>query len=200
MRSRMCPPLILSLIVAVFLSACHRTDFDADQTTVCPEPEGSLVVLDYTVNCLYVGNQPETGCSELIPHDYFYADTFICSERSGASNNYLQAVIDQFLDIDASVVDAAVSDMSVPFSDLTSTVDQGVDDGAQPPTEDDGAQPPTQTENDPTPSADPVDQSNDDSCESANDGVCDEPERCTLGTDTTDCQQTDGQSPPPSEP
>ena len=191
MRSRMCPPLILSLLVSVFLSACHRTDFDADQTTVCPEPEGSVVVLDYTVNCLYVGDQPETGCSELIPHDYFYADTFICSERSGASNDYLQAVIDQFLDIDASVVDATVSDMSVPFSDLTSTVDQGVDDGAQPP---------TQTNDSTTPSMDPVAQSNDDSCETSNDGVCDEPERCTLGTDTTDCQQANGQSAPPSEP
>ena len=159
MRARVSLPLIVSLIVSVFLSACHRTDFNADQTTVCPEPEGSLVVLDYTVNCLYVGDQPETGCSARTPHDYFYADTFICSERSGARNAYLQAVIDQFLDIDASVVDAAVSDMSVPFSDLTSTVDEGVDDGASPPTQTDNDT--TQTDNDPTQSTDTADQNND---------------------------------------
>ena len=191
LQSRVHSSLFLSLFLLIFLSGCHRTDFDADQTTVCPEPEGSLVVLDYTINCLYVADQPETGCTEPTPHDYFYADTFICSERNGASNAFLQALIDQFLDVDARLVDAAASDMSVPFSDLTSTVDDGVDDGSQPP---------MQADDDQTTDTDTVEQRNNDTCETANDGVCDEPERCAPATDTTDCQDTSGQTPPPSEP
>ena len=42
--------LFVSLFVSMVLSACHRTDFDADQTTVCPEPEGSLLVAQHTVH------------------------------------------------------------------------------------------------------------------------------------------------------
>ena len=181
---------VLACIILVIVG-CHRTDFDADQTTICPEPEGSLVVLEYTINCLYVGDQPETGCPEIAPNDYLFADTFICSERSGATNAFLQDVIDSYLDIDANIIDASVSDTSVPFSDLTSTVDGGTGDDAREPTMDDAA--PATTDD--TPPANNMDE-----CESANDGVCDEPDLCAVGTDADDCNPSNGQTPQQSEP
>ena len=119
--------LFSASLLMVLCLACHRTEFDADQTTVCPAPEGNLVILEYTLNCLYVGDQPDTGCPESAPYDYVFRDTFICSERTRASETFLQAVIDRFLDIDAAIVDAFISDMAVPFSDLTSMVDGGED-------------------------------------------------------------------------
>ena len=41
---------------------------------------------------------------------------------------------------------------------------------------------------------------NTDECESANDGVCDEPSLCALGTDADDCNPSNGQTPQQSEP
>ena len=186
---------IFAILTLVFIG-CHRTDFDADQTSVCPEPEGNLVVVDYTLNCLYVGDQPDTGCPDAAPNIYLFEDTFICSERSGANNNYLRAVIDVFLNVDAGGLDMMLTDMSVPFSDLTSTVDGGNGaDGATTSDPTTGAEPdidpaqPVSTDNESDGNG--GDDGDEDvvSCDLANNGVCNEPIDCEPGTDVADCNE-----------
>lgn len=108
--------MLLGLLFTSVLLGCHRSEFGSDQGTSCPEPDGSLIVLDYTLNCLYVGDTPETGCPPTLPNDYFYRETFICSERSGAQNQYLTQLVDLLLDVDASIP-----------SDMAAAQDSGLD-------------------------------------------------------------------------
>lgn len=119
-NSRLSIALTGILLCSILLS-CHRSEFGADQGTACPEPDGSLIVLDYTLNCLYVGDTPEAGCPDALPNAYFYRETYICSERSGAQSQYLNQLVDRLLDVDASVPPdmAAVEDSSRDLS-LTS--------------------------------------------------------------------------------
>ena len=109
-------PLILWVMVLCILVGCHRSEFSSDLTTKCPEPNGALVVLDYTLNCLYVADTPIQGCPDALPNDYQYRGTYICSERSGASASFLQAGIDTYQDIDAAVIYSPTQDASVTSS------------------------------------------------------------------------------------
>ena len=94
---------LICLAVCTGLFGCHRSEFGGDQSTSCPPPEGNIIVLDYTLNCLYVGDTPEAGCPEDMPNDYFYRETYICSERTGSDNVYLDQLIDLLLDVDAAI-------------------------------------------------------------------------------------------------
>ena len=128
----------LCLVVIALGYGCHRSEFSTGLTTKCPEPEGSLVVLDYTLNCIYVGDTPETGCPEALPHDYLYRDTYICSERANATSGFLQAIIDTYLDVDAAITmpdevsiisDAAIAmpNEITPNSDAANVQDSATD-------------------------------------------------------------------------
>ena len=119
----------LCLTIFSLAYGCHRSEFSRDLTTQCPEPKGALVVLDYTLNGVYVGDTPEGGCPDSLPHDYLYMDTYICSERADATTGFLQTVIDTYLDVDAAI--AAPNEVTI-LSDAegaTLTAPDGSNDG-----------------------------------------------------------------------
>ena len=128
-----CLLLALCMTPLLTLVGCHRSEFAANLTTQCPEPDGTLVVFDYTLNCLYVGDTPEQGCPEALPNNYFYRDTYICSERAGATTGYLQAIIDTYLDIDAAIQETQQSDAGIEMNpDLSMDLAPVLSDGFLP--------------------------------------------------------------------
>jgi hypothetical protein len=157
---RLSRSLITVVLCASFLG-CHRSEFGEAQSTTCPEPEGALVVLDYTINCLYVGDTPEMGCPEAFPNSYFYRETYICSERTGAQNAYLNQLVDLLLDVDAAIpLDLSATGDAASDASLTSgpsvmmSADTGVTDTEQTPEPE--PEPEQTPEPAPEPEADPT--------------------------------------------
>lgn len=90
-----------SVLLALLWTGCHRSPFGPEQT-VCPGEEVEALVLDYTLNCVYSEELPPDGCPSIAPNEYSVSTVFICSERSGADDAYLQQLVNDVLDIDAS--------------------------------------------------------------------------------------------------
>ena len=80
----------------MLVTGCHRSPFGADQTP-CPGEGAEVLVLDYTLNCLYPNEVPEDGCPSIAPNEYTVNDIYICSERSGAQEPYLRLLLNEVL-------------------------------------------------------------------------------------------------------
>ena len=83
-------------LFVMLVTGCHRSPFGADQT---PVGEGAVLVLDYTLNCLYPNEVPEDGCPSIAPNEYTVNN--ISAAKEAAHETYLRLLLNEVLDIDA---------------------------------------------------------------------------------------------------